>query len=287
MTPAELGNRYLQLRQRTDMHLQGACDEVSVQLPTDFGDELAFYRLVNWAYVVLAEAGKLPIAFLIALPPLRTSSKLRAEVGNLRTFVAHNLDVTSPSDYRTRSFAHQWFREACGVGTPFTSADYARCCDYLAGRVDGVLRGAIEACDSLDDPDAGPMLVSDLRNRIELQWDAHRFDPIVAEAAKAIGNPGLDLLGIRHRHLDAWRRMLATADENQRGTALRLKIEATLIAEFADTLPAPAAEITARLAVADPQAIAAALVILRDVRRFAPLSVVEILAAIGGETSAD
>lgn len=284
MSPSELANRYHQLRQRTDMHLPGACREVSVPLPANFGDELAFYRLVNWAYVVLAEAGKLPIAFLITLPPLSTNSKLRTEVGNMRTFVAHNLDVTSQSDYRTRSFAHRWFREACGVGTPIDAAHFAKCCDYLATRLNIILEGAIEACDSLDDPEAGPSLVDDLRNRIELQWDAYRFDPIVAEAAAAIGNPGFDLLAIRRRHLDSWRKTLTMADEGQRETALRLKIEATLIAEFADTLPVSATEISARLAIADPPVLCAALILLRDIRRFAPFTVAEILAEIGRET---
>ena len=285
MTPADLANRYLQLRQRTDMHLRGACGDVSVPLPTDFSDELAFYRLVNWAYVVLNEAGKLPIAFLIALPPLSTNYKLRTEVGNMRTFVAHNLDVTSPSDYKTRSFAHQWFRNACGVGTPIAAADFAKCCDYLAARLEAVLQGAIEACDTLDDTDVGSSLVMDLRNRIELQWDAHRFDPIVAEAAAAIGNPGLDLLAIRRRHLDSWRKTLTTADEGQRELALRLKIEATLIAEFSDTLPSSAKAISARLAIAGPPVLGAVLVILRDVRRFAPFTVAEILAEVGQEVA--
>ena len=283
MTPADLANRYLQLRQRTDMHLRGACGDVSVPLPADFGDELAFYRLVNWAYVVLAEAGKLPITFLIALPPLRTTPTLRAEVGKMRTFVAHNLDVTSATDYKTRSFAHQWFRLACGVGTPIATAEFAKCCDYLATSLDGVLKGAIEACDALDDPDAGRSLVTDLRNRIELQWEAHRFDPIVAEAAAAIGNPGLDLLAIRKRHLESWRKTLSTADEGNRETALRLKIETTLIAEVADTLPRSVTEISERLAIAGPTVIGAALVLLRDVRRFAPLTVAEILTDIGKE----
>lgn len=287
MTPADLANRYLQLRHRTEMHVRGACGDVSVPLPADFGDELAFYRLVNWAYVILAEAAKLPIAFLIALPPLSTNSNLRTEVGNMRTFVAHNLDVTSASDYRTRGFAHSWFRTACGVGTPIAAAEFARCCDYLAKRLDGVLKGAIEACDLLDDPDAGPPLVTDLRNRIELIWNAHRFDPIVAEAAAAIGNPGLDLLAIRRRHLELWRKTIATADEDKRETALRLKIEATLIAEFADTLPSSVAEISARLAVSGPPVIGAALVLLRDIRRFAPFTVAEILAEIGKELLSD
>lgn len=287
MTPADLANRYLQLRQRTDMHLRGACRDVSVPLPANFSDELAFYRLVNWSYVVLAEAAKTPIAFLISLPPLSTSSQLRNEVGNMRTFVAHNLDVASSSDFRTRSFAHQWFRQACGVGTPIAAVDFAKCCTYLGSRLDGVLKGAIEACDSLDDPEAGVSLVTDMRSRVELQWDAHRFDPIVAETAAAIGNPGLDLLAIRRRHLDSWRKTLATADEAQRGTALRLKIEATLIAEFADTLPFAVSDISSRLAVSDPSVVRAALILLRDVRRFAPLTVVEIFTDIEREILAE
>lgn len=287
MTSADLANRYLQLRQRTDMHVQGACRDLSVPLPADFADELAFYRLVNWAYIVLAEAGKLPISFLIALPPLRTTSGLRADVGKMRTFVAHNLDIKSPSDLKTRSFAHNWFRIACGVGTPIAAAHFAKCCDYLAIKLDGVLTGAIEACDELDDPDAGPSLVTDLRNRIELQWEGHRFDPIVAEAAAVLGNPGLDLLAIRGRHLDSWRKTLMTADEDQRKIALKLKIEATLIAEFADTLPSTILEISERLAIAGPTMVGAALVLLRDVRRFAPLTVVEILAQIGKEVLSD
>lgn len=82
---------------------------------------------------------------------------------------------------------------------------------------------------------------------------------------------------------DGYRKTLALADEGQRENALRLKIEATLIAEFADTLPVSATEISARLAIAVPSVLSAALVLLRDIRRFAPFTVTQILAEIDRE----
>ena len=194
MTAVDLANRYDQLRQRLAMHVPAACGEVSVPLPANLNDELAFYQLVNWGYIVLNEAAKVPISFLTALPPLKANSELRTEVGKMRTFVAHNLDVTSKSDLKTRSFAHSWFRSACSIGSPIDAAHFASCSEYLGKRLEQALRGAVEACDALDDPIDGPALVNDLRSRIDLNWEAHRFDPIVAEIAYTLGNPGLDLL---------------------------------------------------------------------------------------------
>lgn len=283
MTPADLANRYSQLRQRVEMHIPGACREVSVPLPADLMDELAFYRLVNWSYIVLNEAAKLPIAFLTALPPLQANSKLRTAVGRMRTFVAHNLDVTSPSDLKTRSFAHAWFRDACGVGSPITAPQFAKCSESLGLQIDEALRGAIEACDALDHPTDGAALVADLRSRIDLHWEAFRFDVIVAEVADLLGNPALDLLAIRQNNLESWRKTLSAADENRREEALRLRIEATLLSYFAETLPISASDFSRRLAISGPLSVSAALMILRDVRRFAPTTLGNILEQIGRE----
>lgn len=283
MTPADLANRYDQLRQRLAVHVPGACRDVSVLLPSNFNDELAFYRLVNWAYIVLNEAAKVPIAFLMALPPLKANAELRNEVGRMRTFVAHNLDVASRSDLKTRSFAHSWFRSACGSGNPIDAAQFARCSTYLGEKVEHALRGAVEACDLLDDSDDGPALINDLKSRVDLNWEAHRFDPIVTDVAISLGNPGLDLLEIRRKNLDVWRKTLAVADESRRNEALRLKIEATLVSEIADTLPFSVAEISRRLAIIGPNAVCAALVILRDVRRLMPATIGQIIEAAGSE----
>ena len=211
-------------------------------LPQGLGDELAFYRLVNWGYVLVEEAAKIPLAFLTRLPPLRTDGSLRNEIASLRTYVAHNLDVASKRDLKTLAFAHRWFKEACGLGTPREPAHYGACCAVLADRLRATLEGAIEACDALDDPTDGPRLVADLKGRVDLMWEAHRFDPLVKECAARLGNPGLDLLAIRRKHLDAWRQALAAADEHDRERALTLRIEAALLNAIGDALPLTAKE---------------------------------------------
>jgi hypothetical protein len=187
VTPVDLANRYTQLRQRVSMHVPGACGEVSVLLPANFEDELAFYRLVNWSYIVVNEAAKVPLSFLMALPPLQANSTFRTEVSRMRTFVAHNLDVTSPHDRKTYAFAHSWFRAACGVGTPTKKEEFAKCSEVLALKLDEAIQGAIAACDALDHPEDGAILAADLAKRVNLQWAAHRFDPIVAEVARDLG----------------------------------------------------------------------------------------------------
>lgn len=277
ITPAELANRYNQLRQRLAMHIKDACEEISVPLPNDFTNEIAFYRLVNWSYIVLNEAAKLPLSFLMALPPLQTNNELRTTVSRMRTFVAHNLDVTSKHDVSTRAFAHGWFRSACGVGTPISDAQFARCSSVLGQHIDSALRGAIEACDALDHPDEGPILVSDLKDRIDRHWEAHRFDVYVEEVATALGNPHIDLIEFRRKHLDSWRKTVATADENNRESALRLKVEASFLSAVEDTLPISIADLTKRLALEGPEVVMAALFILRGVRLHSPASLVELI----------
>ena len=281
MTPIDLANLYMQLRQRVGMHVPGACGDVSVMLPLGLDDELAFYRLANWGYVLVNEAAKTPIAFLTCLPPLRDDGSLRNEIRTLRTYVAHNLDVASKHDQRTLAYSHRWFKGACGFGTPREPTNYGACCAVLAKRLRSALDGAIQACDALDDPTDGPRLVADLKGRVDLMWEAHRFDPIVAACAARLGNPGLDLLAIRTKHLDAWRQALATADEQDRERALTLRIEAALLDAIGDTLPLTAHEALRRLAIAGPSAIVAALLLLRDARRFGTTPLPEIIERLG------
>ena len=93
MTPIELSNLYQTLRTRVSIHSPKGCAEISLPLPANFSDELAFYRLVIWGYALVNEAAKIPLAFLTNLPPLKADSSLRNEMSTLRTYVAHNLDI--------------------------------------------------------------------------------------------------------------------------------------------------------------------------------------------------
>ena len=101
--------------------------------------------MVIWGYALVNEAAKTPLAFLTNLPPLKANNSLRNEMSTLRTYVAHNLDVSKKRDQKTYAFVHRWFKEACGRGTPDSTAHYKDCCTYLAGRLQEALNGAIEA----------------------------------------------------------------------------------------------------------------------------------------------
>ena len=251
-------------------------------MPSDFGDELAFYRLVIWGYALVNEAAKIPLAFLTNLPPLKANNSFRNEISTLRTYVAHNLDISKKRDQKTYAFVHRWFKDACGRGTPDSAAHYGDCCTYLADKLQEILNGAIVACDLLDDPVDGPRLVTDLKGRIDLAWEAYRFDPLVEECAARLGNPGLDLLIIRSKHLEKWRRVLSQADENERQRVLEQQIEADLLEAIGDALPQIIRENLQRVA-ASTDATVAALLLLRETRRIGTMTLPQIIGLVSSQ----
>ena len=282
MTPIDLSNLYQTLRTRVSIYCPNSCAEISLPLPSDFDDELAFYRLVIWGYALVNEAAKIPLAFLTNLPPLKANSSFRNEMSTLRTYVAHNLDISKKRDQKTYAFVHRWFKEACGRSTPASVAHYGDCCACLAGRLQEALNGAIEACDLLDDPEDGPRLVADLKGRIDLVWDAHRFDPMVAKCAARLGNPGFDLLEIRSKHLEEWRRVLSQADENERERVLEQRIESDLLEAIGDALPRTIWENLQRVA-ASADATVAALLLLREARRIGSMTLPQIIELVSSQ----
>ncbi len=282
MTPIELSNLYQTLRNRISVHIPDGCAEISLRLPDDFGDELAFYRLINWGYVLINEAARIPLAFLTNLPPLKADNSLRTETSTLRTYVVHNLDVTRKRDQKTYAYVHRWFRAACGRGTPDSTDHYGDCCAYLADRFREALTGAIEACDLLDDAVDGPRLLDDLRSRIDLDWEAHRFDPVVARCADRLGNPGLDLLALRSRCLDKWRSVLSTAEELERERVLEQRIEADILEAIGDILPRTIQDNLQRIA-ANTNVTVVLLLLLREARRVGTMTLPQIIEFVGSQ----
>ena len=283
MTPIELNNLYVAFRQRVAVYSPNACGVISLGLPVAFCDELSFYRLVNWSYVLVTEAAKIPLKFLTNLPPLKADQSFFKEIAFLRTYVAHNLDVSSKNDRKTYAFVFQWFKGACGRSDPITPAHFAECCEQLLRGLEEKLRGGIEACDLLDDSVDGLRLVEDLRNRVELMWDAHRFDPMVARCAERLGRPSLDLRELRNRHIEVWRTTLELADPENREEALEQRVEADVLAAIGDTLPSEVSH-TIRELAANRDAVVAGLLLLRSARQIGSMSLQDIVAFLRSAT---
>ena len=105
------------------------------------------------------------------------------------------------------------------------------------------------------------------------------LDPVVASCAARLGNPGLDLLALRSKHLEQWRKVLAMADEDERLSVLEQRIEADLLEAIGDALPRGAREGLERIA-GSAEATVAGLLLLRRARKAGAVSLEEIIAYV-------
>lgn len=279
IAPMDLSDLYATLRRRLAVHVSEGCEEITLRLPQAFDGELAFYRLVNWAYALVNEAARIPLPYLANLPPLRANDVHKREIGFLRTYLNHNLG-NGKRDLQTAAGASSWFRQACGKGSPREAEHYATACHFLADRLRRTLEGALDACDLLDDPIDGPSLVANLQLQVRQTWEAHRFDPIVHQCAAIIGNPGIDLLQFRSRRLDIWRKVVQNAEAETAEAAVKRQIEADLLSEIDARLPLDAQEAKEHLCVSGQDTVVAALLLLRDARSKGKISVPDILVHV-------
>lgn len=279
MTGAELAGLYDTLRTRISVYIPTGCSAISLRLSPDFADELAFYRLVFWGYALVHEAARVPFSFLTSLSPLKADRMLSRETSGLRTFLAHNMDRGKRRDRRNYEYVHRWFKEACGDGTPASASQFESCCTHLGKEIRRGLAGAIDACDLLNSSEDGTRLVEDLRERVDLAWEANRFDPIVARCADRLGSPRLDPQAFRMRNLERWRRFLAEADEAAREQALEQRIEGDLLAVMAGALPASVRGGLERV-TANREAVAAGLLLISNAQRVGTLTMQQIIELI-------
>lgn len=276
MTATEITGLYDTLRNRIAKHVSAGCSAITLRLSPDLADELSFYRLVFWGYALVHEAARIPFAFLTSLSPLKADKMLSRETSNLRTFLAHNMDRSKRRDRRTYEFVHRWFKEACGDGNPASASQFQSCCTHLGSEIRRGLVGAIDACDLLSSSEDGARLVDDLRGRIDLAWEASRFDPIVSRCANRLGNPGIDLRAFRMRHLERWRRLLEETEETAREQALEQKIEADLLTVMDGALPASVRAGLQRV-TSSRDAIAVALMLISNAQRTGTLTIQQII----------
>lgn len=259
---------YRLLQQRLVVHLGGEYPaDVSVLPPSSATDELSFIRLVAWSYVLLQETCRVHIGFLKELPPLDSFGKALPHVAVLRTWTSHQLRFDKDRDVRVLADAQQWFRLACGASVPGNTEQWMRCFERLCDDMNRLLRGAIAACEHLDDATDGSRLVADLRGRIDRNWAAFKFDEVVRNCAIRFGYEGLDVVAFRQRQLDKWRTVVATAREDSMHRLLEQRVEADLLNLLESALPLTGQELLKKLGNATGEQLVACMLMLRGADR--------------------
>ena len=192
-----------------------ALTEVSVRPPVDGGGEISFLRLVAWIYVLIFEAGRISIPFLLrssgAYERHRESIVL---IHALRTWSFHNLGLASDRDLQLSRIVHRWFLSICGQSPPEEHSSWNTCfyrlCDLTGDVVDQCQRAVGVVLSSTDD---GKAVIEDLRYRIERFWPPQKFDALVGDLAIRLG-VRIDVMKFRNPRLGAWRSFLLSIPED-------------------------------------------------------------------------
>lgn len=264
MTFPALQELHRQLGLRLRAHAgESAFPEVTVSLPVHDNDELSFARLVVWCFVLVNESGRVALRFLRELPPLR-DVELLPEAGNLRTWATHNLLPDKESDRKKLLLSWQWLKEACGTDRPSTEEQWRSCFGRLVSATGDVLERALQAAEALSSPDDGPRLLEELGRRVKRDWEAYRFDPIVTKVAANLGFDGVDVVKVRGRHLDAWRRVVAIADDGDIESLLERRIEKDLLDLMNGALPLATREVLEHVPGWGPQELGALMLAIRS-----------------------
>ena len=124
-----------------------ALSDITIQHPADDHDEASFMRLVNWSYVLIFEAGRVTIPYLIKLPSEipGTKNDLQAAcqiVHSLRTWSSHNLNLSGERDRAILSQVKIWFVEQGGVfppsGEPAWRLSFEKLCTEVGAIVEAL-----------------------------------------------------------------------------------------------------------------------------------------------------
>jgi hypothetical protein len=181
------------------------------------------------------------------------------------------------SDRKKLIQSWQWLKDACGTSSPSTDAEWQLCFQRLVAAAVDLVQKALSACEALSSSEDGPRLLEELGRRVERDWEAYRFDLVVADAATRLGFDGIDVFRFRARHLDSWRRVVAVADDGAIRDLLEQRIEKDLLDLMNGALPLPARELLGRLPDWQPAELAALMLAIRT-SRLSKASASELLA---------
>ena len=217
---AELNAAVVKLRYSLNRFVgENALSEITIQHPAGDRDEASFMRLVNWSYVLLFEAGRVSIPYLIKLPseipdPKSDLPAARQVVHSLRTWSSHNLNLSGERDRAILRQVKLWFVEQCGVFPPSGESAWRLSFEKLCTEVGALVehcQGALELV--LHTPDDTEDVVADLQRRIDKSWPPHKFDELVSDACARFGL-SLDVPRFRNPRLSKWREFLETVPED-------------------------------------------------------------------------
>lgn len=256
---------------RIHVHLDSIAT-INTRPPATSDDEVGFLRLTTWSYSLLFEAGRTSFGLLLAVAPIdgnvsaldKHKATLSA-VQQLRTWLHHNLGFDSDRELSIRRAVSEWFLASCGATAPMSGDHWERCFNRLCGDVQELVSYSLDVLSSImrsvEDRD---QVLETWRHRLRRDWEAHRFDQLVADAAARLG-VSINARAFRERRLPDWKRYLESIPESEDPIP---KMERLIDAEVFDhqraALPLGAKDLMQTLGLSPGPAVRLALECARD-----------------------
>ena len=196
-----------------------AFQETSVRNPRFSPPELGFYQTVTWLYAFYFEAGRVSLRFLIekfetyGLGQDGNHQRHYEDVGRLRTFLQHNLNLDSTGDIRTRRTCEEWFSKACGSAFPGSDEEWNQCLVEILSDAGAYLVAAIECVRAIERDEASNMVIHQWSTRLLRYHPKHEFENLVSMVVHDIGQDSLDPAQLTERYYERWSRNLRFRSE--------------------------------------------------------------------------
>ena len=293
MNFSELNAEYVHLRGSLSTFVgKNALEEVSVTPPAS-EDEASFLRLIAWGYVLVFEAGRVTIPYLLKLPSNRNTHELNPHISrdllhDLRTWSFHNLGFTDRRSIQISRRVSLWFLEHGNSNPPSGARNWRRCFQRLCAEIGAILahcRGAMELV--LADEDDREQAIADLKRRLHRNWPAYRFDELVQDCVFRIGQT-LNVVSFRENKLAGWRMFLDTIHESDDPEILVARlIERDVLDHFESVLPIDGDDVMDALRIPPGPNVGEALLHARRLFRSGIHDREHLLATLMGEFCRD
>lgn len=248
---------------------ENALNEIHSRPPAREDDEASFMRLVNWTYVLLFEAGRVAIPYLMKLQSETDRSaaeQSRIIVHDLRTWISHNIGFSSERQAAISRRVSEWFLRQCKTTEPGDDHAWGVCFNHLCREVTTIMKHCRTALDSivLDQNE-----VDNLRLRVDRSWSADEFGALVRDICVRLSVTNIDVSKFRSsRRLTRWREFLDTVPEEDDPKAAVIRIiERDVINYTSDILPIDGRDVMEALDLQPGPEVGAALLHARELHR--------------------
>ena len=272
MSFSELNAAVVRLRRSLHTYVgKSALNDIHVRPPAGEDDEASFMRLVNWTYVLLFEAARTAIPYLIKLQgstaiPLSAIRDARTIVRDLRTWISHNVGFFSEREAAMSRRVSQWFLVLCRTTEPDNANAWRDCFNGLCREVGKIIRhcqSALELIVRENDMDT----IDDLKRRVDRSWSTDRWDALVGDICVRL-SLRVDVPKFRNSRLSGWRIFLDTVpEEDDPEQAVIRIIERDLINHTSDILPIDGRDVMSALGLGPGPVIGIALQYARELYR--------------------